>query len=75
MLLRMYGVCNSVIYKVMACVPQKYDYVFDDKLNENCPFTKIVAKRTTETRSSTGVLVFPPDIFSAAIVPWETVVT
>jgi len=31
------------------CVPKKRDHGFDDKLNQNCPFTKISGTPITKT--------------------------
>ena len=40
-----------------------YDYVFDNKLNWNCPFTKIFGTLITKSRGpSTGVFIFPPHL-------------
>jgi len=64
----------STVYYINT-VFQKRDYVFDDKLHQNCPFATIFGTLITtveQYRPSTGVFIFLPHLFCA---PWKTVET
>jgi len=66
------------LYQVRTtlCSKKTCDHIFDDKLKSNCPFTKIFWHTYyQEYRPSTGIFSFPPHLFRAATLPWETVET
>jgi len=60
---------SSLLY---MCSKKRWDLVFDDKMNNNCPFTKLFGTLITKTIGHRQVFfIFPPYLFSTATLPWE----
>jgi len=61
---------NYTVFQKKTC-----DHIFDDKLNYNCPFTKIFGTHINKSIGDRQIFRFPPHLllFSAATWTWESV--
>ena len=63
---------------IIYCVSKKHDYIFDDKLNYNCPFTTIfgtLINKSISHEHNMFCFIFPPHLFPGLTLPWEIVET
>ena len=67
--------CYNITEVSFLRVPKTCDHVFDDKLNWNVRLQHFWHIYYHECRPSTDVFIFPPHLFCAPTLPWETVKT
>ena len=49
---------------IIYCVSKKHDYIFDDKLNYNCPFTTLFSTLITKSIGHRQMFLFSHHTYS-----------